>query len=344
MASQGRMEDSAVAQVELERQIMEEPTSFDFFQAVRVLERLFPDRGRVGEFAEPKEEVARFAANTAIAFPASEIQTLDIEPDGQVKLTVNFLGLTGPLGVLPLYYSLLVAERARARDRALREFLDIFNHRLISLFYRAWEKNRFAVAYERNRSDLVTEHLSDLIGLGTAGVKDLLNVPDESLVFYSGLFGQQGRPAVALERLLEDYFEVPVEVEQFVGGWYPLAAGTQCTLGDETSASSQLGVGAIVGDEIWDQQARVRVRIGPLTRSRYDEFLPGGPANVALRALTRFFCEGRFDFEVQLVLAKEKVPGCVLGGEGEAATPLGWTTWMRSAPFTRDADETILNL
>ena len=344
MATQGRMEDPTVAQVELEREVLEDPTSFEFFQAVRVLERLFPDRSRVGEFAEPKEEVARFAANTAIAFPASEIQTLDIEPDGQLKLTVNFLGLTGPLGILPLYYSLLVSERSRARDRALRDFLDIFNHRFISLFYRAWEKNRFAIAYERDQADLVTEHLSDLIGLGTPGVQNLFNVPDESLVFYSGLLGLQGRPAVALEWMLEDYFGVPVEVEQFVGGWYPLSADTQCTLGDETSASSQLGAGAVAGDEVWDQQARVRVRIGPLTRCQYDNFLPEGTGYETLRTLTRLFCEGRFDFEVQLVLAREEVPGCVLGGEGEAATSLGWATWMRSAPFSRDADETILNL
>ncbi len=338
------MEDSALEQSRLEKEILENPTSFEFFQAVRVLERLFPDRGRVGEFAEPKEEVARFAANTAIAFPASEVQTLDIEPDGQLKLTVNFLGLNGPLGVLPLYYSLLVADRARARDRAPRDFLDIFNHRFISLFYRAWEKNRFAIGYERDQSDLVTEHLSDLIGLGTQRVQNLFNVLDESFVFYAGLFSQQGRPAIALEQLLEDYFDVPVEVEQFVGGWYPLAANNQCALGEETSASSQLGVGAVAGDEVWDQQARVRIRIGPLNRQQYDGFLPEGGAFQALRTLTRFFSEDRYDFEVQLVLAREDVPGCVLGGEGVDATPLGWTTWMRSAPLTRDPDETVLNL
>ncbi len=344
MASQGGTEDAALAHAELEQEILEDPTSFEFFQAVRVLHRLFPDRSRVGEFAEPKEEVARFAANTAIAFPASEIQTLDIEPDGQLKFTVNFMGLTGPLGVLPLYYSLLVAERARARDRALRDFLDIFNHRFVSLFYRAWEKNRFAIGYERDGSDLVTEHLSDLIGLGTEGVRDVFGVPDESLVFFAGLLGQQGRPAVALEQLLGDYFDVPVEVEQFVGGWYPLAATTQCTLGDETSSSSQLGIGAVVGDEIWDQQARVRIRIGPLSRQRYDEFLPRGKAYEALSTLTRFFCEDRFDFEVQLVLASEQVPPCILGIEDETATPLGWSTWMKSVPFSRDADDTVLNL
>lgn len=338
------MEDTSIVQAELQKEILEEPTSFHFFQAVRVLERLFPDRRRVGQFADPKEEVARFGANTNVHFPASEIQTLDLEPHGQIKLTVNFLGLNGPLGILPLYHSLLVAERVRARDRALRDFLDIFNHRLISLFYRAWEKNRFAIAYERERSDPVTEHLRDLIGLGMESVQDLLSVPDESLLYYAGLLGQQARSAAALEQMLEDYFDVPIEVEQFVGGWYPLAAETQCALGDEESASSQLGTGAVAGNEIWDQQGRIRLRIGPLSRRQYDDFLPEGSAYETLRTLTRFFSEERFNFEIQLVLAKEDVPGCVLGGEGEEATPLGWTTWMRSVPLSRDAEETVLNL
>lgn len=344
MGSQGRMEDTAVTQAELEREMLENPTSFEFFQAVRVLERLFPDRSSVGGFEEPREEVARFGANTGIAFPASEIQTLDIEPDGQIKLTVNFMGMNGPLGIMPLYYSLLVAERARARDRALRDFLDMFNHRFVSLFYRAWEKNRFAVAYERSQSDRVTSHLLDLIGLGTEGTRNLLNVPDESLLFYAGLLGLQGRPAVGLEQLLEDYFDVPVEVVQFVGGWYPLSAGSQCSLGDETSVSSELGVGSVAGDEIWDQQARVRLRIGPLTRRQYEEFLPTGSAYEELRTLVQFYSDDRFDFEAQLVLAREEVPGCVLGDDDATATPLGWCTWVRSAPFPRDADETVLIL
>ena len=153
-----------------------------------------------------------------------------------------------------------------------------------------------------------------------------------------------GRSAVALEQLLEDYFQVPVEIGQFVGGWYPLARGTQCMLGDETSAASQLGIGAVAGNEIWDQQARVRLTIGPLSRRRYDEFLPTGSAYKELRALARFFSEDRFDFEVRLVLARDEVPACVLGDESGAVTPLGWCTWIRSIPFSRDTDETVLML
>jgi type VI secretion system protein ImpH len=344
MDAEGGMEGSAVTQPALQNELWENPNAFEFFQAVRALERLYPDRAAVGGFGDPIEEVARFSANPSIAFPASEIQTLDLEPSGRTKLTVNFMGLIGPLGVLPHYYTLLVADRYRARDRGVRDFLDIFNHRMVSLFYRAWEKYRFTASYERDARDPVSEHLSDLIGLGTAGLQDLFEVRDESLLFYTGLLAPVQRPAVALEQLIGDYFDVPAEIEQFVGGWYPLSISTQCSLGDESGSAGRLGTGAVVGDEIWDQQARVRIRLGPLTREQYDEFLPTGSAYSALRTLARHFSDDRFDFEVQLILAQPDVRPCVLGAEGEDAATLGWSTWIRSVPFARDADETILTL
>ena len=355
MATQSRLEDPALApaaeaaadhyQVGLRELLEREPYAVEFFQAVRLLERLFPFRAPVGRLdSRPAEEVARFSANTDVAFPASEIQALELRPDTPARMTVNFMGLIGPLGVLPLSYSMLVLERARARDYAMRDFLDIFHHRIISLFYRAWEKYRFTVAYERDQRDRVTDHLHDLVGLGTDGLRDRLAVPDEALLFYVGLLALRTRPAVALEQLLEDYFGVPVEVQQFIGGWYALDVDTQCRLGDEERSSDQLGLGAVVGDEIWDQQSRVRIRLGPMTRRQYDQFLPNGSAYEPLRSLTRFFSGEQFDFEVQLVLARDEVPGCVLGADGDSVPPLGWCTWLRSAPLARDPDETILSL
>jgi type VI secretion system protein ImpH len=138
-------------------------------------------------------------------------------------------------------------------------------------------------------------------------------------------------------------FDTEVEVQQFVGGWFPLAATDQCALGSEDDESSQLGLGAVAGDEVWDQQARVRIRIGPLDAGRYAGFLPGGAAHAKLRELVRFFSRDAFDFELQLVLAREDVPPCVLGDDVHVQ-PLGWSTWMRTGPFARDADETVLIL
>jgi type VI secretion system protein ImpH len=322
-----------------------EPHAFEFFQAVSLLERLLPGHAPVGGFGDPSDEVVRFATPTSVAFPASEIQALDEPRDGSgpPRLTVNFMGLTGPQGVLPLAYSLYLAERRRARDHAAKDFIGIFEHRMLSLLYRAWERSHAAVAHGRGQRDWLTRHLLNLIGLGTDGLQRQLAIPDEALLFYVGLLGVPTRPAAALEQMLADYFGVDTAVEQFVGAWYPLDRATQCEL-DDDGVSTQLGLGAVAGDELWDLQSRVRVRLGPLTREQYDRFLPGGSAHEQLRALTRFFGNDQLDFEIQLVLARDEVPPCRLGDDDDAPLALGWSTWIRTMPFKRDADETTFTL
>jgi type VI secretion system protein ImpH len=343
MAAEGGMEDAGLTLRRLRDALREDPTSFGFFQAVRVLERLLPERAPVGGFADPAGEVARFTVNPSISFPPGEIHALELADGEAARMDVNFLGLTGPVGVLPHHYTLLVAERRRARDGALGAFLDLFHHRAVSLFYRAWEKHRVAVAHEKGTNDRLAEHLLDLVGAGLPEARERTGVPPAALVFYAGLLALQPRGAVALEQLLEELFGVPAEVEQFVGGWYRLPVRDQCALGDEECASTRLGLGAVAGDEVWDQQMRVRIRLGPLTRAQFDDFLPTGSAYALLGALLRFFGHDQFEFELQLVLARGDVPAFVLGAEGPSQ-PLGWATWIRSAAFARDADETILTL
>ena len=167
---------------------------------------------------------------------------------------------------------------------------------------------------------------------------------DDSLLYFSGLLGLHARSATALRQLLIDYFGVPVEVDQFVGAWYPVDTGLQCCLGLEKTDSERLNLGALVGDEIWDQQSRVCVRLGPLTLAQYLDFLPGGEAHRRLRALTAFFAKGEFDVEVQLVLRRAEVPACELQPAVWGTPQLGWTSWVKSAPFTRDPGETVLEL
>jgi type VI secretion system protein ImpH len=144
--------------------------------------------------------------------------------------------------------------------------------------------------------------------------------------------------------LLIDYFGVPVEVDQFVGAWYPVESDLQCNLGLDKTDSERLNLGALVGDEIWDQQSKVRVCLGPLTLEQYLDFLPGGEAHVEIRALTGFFSKGEFDVELQLVLRRAEVPPCELKSAGGVVPQLGWTSWVKSAPFTRDPGETVLEL
>jgi type VI secretion system protein ImpH len=286
----------------------------------------------------------RLGVNPGMAFPASQVQEIETSLDGPVKMRVNFMGLIGPLGVLPVPYSEMVLERMRARDNTTRDFFDIFHHRMISLFFQAWEKYRFTIAYERGERDLFSRHLLATIGLDTPGLENRQHVSDDSLLFYSGLLSLEARSALGLRQILLDYFGVPVEIDQFVGAWYPLEPEAQCALDESGRDSESLGFGCVVGDEVWDQQSRVRIRLGPLELADYQEFLPGGGAHRALRALTAFYAGSEFDLELQLILRRDAVPPCELAGAEPEAPLLGWTSWMKSAPFHRDPGETILEI
>jgi type VI secretion system protein ImpH len=344
VAPESRTIHPALTETAAGEQLRQEPFRFEFFQAVRLLEKLFPERTPVGEFAHPGREVAHFGVHNSLAFPASQIQALDCPEDGPAQMTVNFMGLTGPAGVLPNPYTTLIIERLRASDGTLRDFLDIFNHRMISLFYRAWRKYRFDVACERGERDRFSFHLLSLLGLGTEGLQERLAVPDDSLVYYAGLLAQRPRSAQALTQILTDYFEVPVAIEQFSGGWFHLDPETQCCFSEGTSDSECLGFGAVVGDEVWNQQSKLRIVLGPLSLERYLEFLPGGLHWEPLRSWVHFFSNDELDFEVKLILERKQVPACELGAEDASASQLGWVSWMKSAPLGRDPDDTVLSL
>ena len=327
---------------EVERDLRENPGLFEFFQAVRLLMRLAEEREPVGKFVSPDREAVRFAVNHALAFPPSQIHGID--SSGEIpKMTVNFMGLTGPLGTLPYAYSELINERLRTRDTGLTDFFDIFNHRAISLFYQAWEKYRFPVVYERDGVDRVSRLLASLMGLGTQGLQNRLEVCDEALIFYTGLLALQPRSAVGLRNMLEDYFGVPVNVEQFIGSWQSLATSDQCAVGNGLGFSEQLGVGAVAGDAIWDRQSRIRLQLGPLNREQYLSFLPSGSAWKPLRSLAAFYCGAQMEIEVQLIIDREDVPSCSLGDTSAGGPRLGWFTWMKSGEqFNRSPGDLIL--
>jgi type VI secretion system protein ImpH len=345
MAASVGTENPDIALEEVREALFREPWTFDFFQAVRLLGLLEPDRSPVGRYAQPKDETVRFGARPSLNFPPSAIHSLAERKDACPAMDVNFLGLIGPLGVMPNYLTEMVASRVRAHDTAMLEFLNIFNHRLTSFFYQAWEKNHFTVAYERDRKDPITGILYSLIGFGTPGLRDRQPVDDELFVFYSGLFSMLPKSAMALEAVIGDYFDVPVEIQPFVGCWRSLDDRDQCTFETEPFESTQLGFGAVVGDEVWDQQSRVRIRLGPLKAVRYRDFLPNGAAWPRLRAITRAFSGNDLEFEIQLVLERESVPAFELRNPDDRGLRLGWQTWFKSgARFDRDPEDTILLL
>jgi type VI secretion system protein ImpH len=347
--------------------LFRQPERFDFFQAVRLLEQIVRERlargerhpcGAVGQDVPPDRELVRFRALPSLSFPASAIARIQEPPNGAeaspVEMAIAFLGLTGPQGVLPQHYTTLLLQRLRDQDNSLRDFLDLFHHRLASLFYRAWEKYRLPFAHERFRLDpddrdvdAATASLFCLVGMGTPGLRGRLQMPDEAFLFYAGHFAHQPRSAVALECLLEDYFAMPMRVEQLQGQWLSLTPEDQAQmpgLGLPDGRNNGLGVDLVVGERVWDVQSKFRLRVGPLTFAQFRRLMPNGDGLLPLCELARTFVGAEFDFDVQAVLLPAEAPWCRLSSAEDEGAYLGWNTWVRNEAFDRNVEDAVFAL
>ncbi len=327
----------------LNQELFDEPYRFEFFQAVRLLEKVFPERQPVGREASTTPEIVRFRSRIGLDFPASEIHELQETSDETVdeqhlEMFVNFMGMLGINGVMPTHYTEMAMERRRYRDMAMWSFMDIFTHRSVSMFYRAWEKYRFPVGYERGKDDF-TEFLFDFIGLGTHGMRGRMSLADESLLPYSGIIAQKPHSAIALANILSDYFGIKAKIEQFFGQWLELDTESITTLGQ---ANSSLGTSAIIGTRIWEQQSKFRVRLGAMTFKEFQDFLPNGAAHKSLKSIARFMVGLEFDFDVQLVLQAKQVPGTILTTRAKRRPMLGWTSFLKTKPFKKDDEQVIM--
>jgi type VI secretion system protein ImpH len=355
----------------LSDRLFREPYTFDFFQAVRVLERLARERASadarfpnapLGHDQPPDHEAVRFRAQPSLGFPSAPISQLRPPPHDAgaapkaaplAEMMVTFMGVTGPMGVLPHHYTTLLLRRMRDKDFSMRDFLDLFHHRAIALFYRAWMKYRLPFAYERSKldasdsEDLITWGLYCLAGFGTGGLRGRLDVDDEAFLYYCGHFAHFPRSALALECILGDYFELPVRVQQIQGQWLQLNSADQALMPcpeHPKGLNNQLGVNLVAGERVWDIQSKFRVQVGPLTYAEFQRFMPNGAALRPLCQLTRAYTGPEYDFDVQLLLLPEAVPWAQLNALAEGKAHLGWNTWSRAQEFTRVVEDAVFFL
>jgi type VI secretion system protein ImpH len=320
-------------------QLGKNPYAFDFFQAVRLLQSRFDDRPRIGHSISPAHDPIRFAQSPSLAFPSSTIESVQTgTPSGVPRMFVNFFGLMGPNGPLPVHFTEYARDRERHHaDRTISSFINVFNHRLVSFFFRAWAASQKAVDLDRPKDQNYSVYIGSLFGIGLESLQDRDAVPDWAKLYFAGRLSCQTRNAEGLEAILQEYFEVKTEVQTFRGRWMDLPADSLCELGGSPETGS-LGLTSIVGSHVWDCQLNFRLKLGPMTLADYERMLPSGAAFQRLKYWVLNYCGEHFFWDVQLVLRAGEVPDVVLGKSGR----LGWTTWMKTKPLPRDADDLIL--
>ena len=331
MASQKRKPDSSLIQ-----QLFDRFYEFSFYRAVYLLERFADKRKELADSLVPSQEPVRFRVKKGFAFPPSDISGLKGPAEDQPpSMEVAFLGLTGPSGVLPNWYTQLILERDRDKDRTLADFLDLFHHRLITLFYLAWKKHRFPENYRPGANDRLSRYLLSLSGLGTPGLTAMIGLPEEALTFYSGLLSRPVASSTSIESAVAYFVDAPVRVEQFIERIVDLEPPDQTQLG---VGNATLGDDAICGSQVWESQTKFRVHLGPVGKGKFARLMPTGDLLVPIFSLVRYMVGIEYEFEIRIYLQKRDVPLCQLGTEGPDASMLGWTTWVSSPGYKYEED------
>jgi len=321
---------------ELER----EPWGFSFFQAMRLLEQASPDSPRLGERGPAAAEAVRLRTSSSLAFQAADITEITRRGDGDTpswQLTTAVLGLYGANSPLPAFYSEeILRSELTLDDDPVRLFLDLINHRVLSLLYAAWSKYRWEFTFKPGAVDRTSQRLLGLLGLGTDGLREVIGVPVSRLLRYAGTLSMRPRGAAAIGGALSDFFDgVPAHLEQCLLRWVRIEVADQNRAG---LLNCTLGSNLTIGELVPDRMGKCRVDIGPVNLATFELFLPQGPNSGDLAELIAIFVQDPLEWDMRLRLLGPEVPWCKLGAGGDGAR-LGWTSWLRSEPESPDRAE-----
>ncbi|MFD2264261.1 type VI secretion system baseplate subunit TssG [Lacibacterium aquatile] len=308
---------------------------YEFFQAVALLEMLAARKGAtpLGEGADPRREGLVLGSPASLKFAPSDVSRITGVEGERPRIETRVMGLAGQGGPLPDWVTEVMSLRVSRRDTAMRDFFDLFNHRLLSLFYKVRDKARVGFGYRSPDKSPAARYLFSLMGLGTGRLQGRLGekVPDRMLLTYAGLLAGRTRSVGALERLLSHALAVPVKVEPLTGRWLTLDADERTRLG-RMGAHNRLGQGAMIGSRVWDVESCFTLRIGPMGWQDVASFLPEGARHQPLVSLTRLFVGDAMDFRLHLQVKKAEIPAMQLSSRHGAR--LGWTSILRAANET----------
>ena len=318
--------------------LTKEPYAFGFNAALRQLECQYLERPLLGRSARPGDDAIRLGQIPSLQFAPSTIAAFISKPEAFPQLQVFFFGLFGPNGPLPLHLTEFARHRIRdAKDTTLADFADMFHHRLLCLFYRAWADKEPTVQLDRPKKDRFARYVGSLLGLGDPSLQRRDDFPDHTKLHFAAHLGCQTQHSEGLESMIKDFFQVPVKIHEFIGEWLDIPKNSYCYL-DDNPSTGQLGVSTVIGIKSWQCQHKFRIMIGPLSLAEYESFLPAGNRLKKLLALVNNYVGFELNWDLNLVLKKEEVPAAQLGNYGQ----LGWTSWFQTNKRQSDAND--LNL
>ncbi len=326
--------------VEFFRELERVPYQFDFLQLMRRLECIYSELPRLGESRRPDEEPIRLAQKPSLAFAPAALAECEPGTDGgPPRLLGLFFGLFGPNGPLPLHLTEYAHNRhANAKDPTFARFLDVFHHRMMVLFYRAWANAQPTVSFDRPESDRFSDYVGSLFGIGVGALRKRDAMPDIVKLHFAARLGCQTRNAEGLESILQEFLQIPVRLDEFVGHWLWVPEDHQSRL-CRSRESNRLGVSTVVGSRVWDRQTKFRIVLGPMGLADYQRFLPNGDSLPTLLAVVRNYAGDELIWDVNLVLKKEETPALQLG----VGSYLGWNTWLIQNKPSKDADDLCLD-
>ena len=319
-------------------QLAREPYRFGLFMALRQLEAVFPNKPRFGRSQRLKDDPVRFGQEPSLVFAPSTIASFDPPTATKPPRLATFsFGLFGPNGPLPLHLTEYARDRERnSRDLTLRRFADLFHHRMLQLFYRAWADAQPTVQHDRPADDRFATYVGSLCGYGLASLRERDALPDHARLHWSGLLAGATRNAEGLERLLSGYFRMPVRVETFCGHWIHLPLNMLSRLGGEQCA---LGASATLGERVWDVAGKFRLVFGPVGYADFARLLPGSDSLDRLIAMVRAWVGDTMWWDVNVILKQSEVPGTRL----DARSGLAWNTWLLGGTAQHDAADYVLD-
>ncbi len=319
--------------------LVESPYGFAFFRAVRLLECHFRDAPRVGTSQRLKDEWIRFGQKPSLAFAPSSVDQFDAPGDGPARMFVQFLGLLGPNGPLPTHVTEFVIGRIiGAKDKTHARFFDVFNHRFVSLFYRAWAVAQKTVDFDRPEDSRFTAYIGSLFGIGMGSLLGRDAVPDRAKLYFSGRLACQTRNAEGLQAIIEGFFGIRTVIEEFSGFWMRIPESNQCRLGESPETGS-IGRNAIAGCRKYETQLKFRIRMGPMKLRDLERILPGGAAFKRLKDWVMNYIGYELRWDVQCVVEAAEVPSACLGKSGR----LGLSCWTKSMDMRKDAEDPIFD-